>query len=400
MNDVVAEEQRPERLMAGFHGYEDGAEGPAFAGNASEQSPLHHVWPQWSDTLPVPEANTRKVEGGMRLNGVLKSGTLAKPLISYITVVRNNVQTLERTIVSVRQQTYANVEHIIVDGLSTDGTLEIILGHANQIDYFVSEPDNGLYDALNKTIPLARGQLICILNSDDWLERNAAEIAAKHMAGVNGNYMLLTAAKVRDGGGVHNWLPAFVHPGSYFICANACHNGIYATRAAYESSGPYDSSYRIAADFKWIMDSLESGSIFRYTSEATVNYSLGGISSDVERHYHECVAVVRERFPFLTRQELDGLAHCFFVFQSNIPQSAEKPASSTEFLRGVYLQHSANTEFLYYLGWACMANYLHPRKSLFLSLLETRTAVIARQIIFTRYPKLYKALRKLVSRFR
>ena len=115
-------------------------------------------------------------------------------------MVRNNTTTLARTIESVQQQTYGNVEHIVLDGASTDGTLDLIRQYADRLDYFVSEPDAGLYDAINKAVPLARGQLICILNSDDWLEPHAAEIAVhRHARRGGGPSLLADDALVRNG---------------------------------------------------------------------------------------------------------------------------------------------------------------------------------------------------------
>ena len=90
------------------------------------------------------------------------------PLITIITVSYNAVKTIEDTIVSVLGQTYNNIEYIIIDGGSTDGTLDIIKKYQDKITYWVSEPDKGIYDAMNKGIAKANGELIGIINSDDW----------------------------------------------------------------------------------------------------------------------------------------------------------------------------------------------------------------------------------------
>lgn len=349
------------RGRATFYGYENGDHGPCFGRADSLEMPVRpSTWPKWADLMPQA-GQGGCVQGGARIRGHLKSGTSDRPLISYVTVVRNNRATLERTIESVQQQTYSNVEHIILDGASSDGTLDIIQRHAERLDYFASEPDAGLYDALNKAIPLARGQLICVLNSDDWLEPNAAEIAAAHMSGSRGNNLLLTAACVRDGDVVHYWQPAFVHPGSYFMCANDCHNGIYASREAYEQSGPYDCSYKIAADFKWIMKCLDAGAVFTYTKEATVNYSLGGTSSDFVKHSLECMRVVKERFSSLTPNEVAGLYHCFFVFTNATSLvGVDRPANFTTFLRELFARHGDDADFIQALSWASIVKMDHP----------------------------------------
>jgi len=96
--------------------------------------------------------------------------------ISIITVVRNNVATINDAIESVLSQTYKNIEYIIVDGASTDGTVEVVQGYTNKIDKFISEKDQGLYDAMNKGIGLATGDVIGILNSDDvYFDKNVLE---------------------------------------------------------------------------------------------------------------------------------------------------------------------------------------------------------------------------------
>ncbi|RWM31968.1 glycosyltransferase [Mesorhizobium sp.] len=342
-------------LEANFLDYQNGARGPLFANSFP---PQRADWPCWKDRLPQqPGANS--IEGGLRTRGIFKTGTAERPLVTYVTVVRNNTTTLARTIESVQRQTYPNVEHIVLDGASTDGTLDLIRQYADRIDYFVSEPDKGLYDAVNKAVPLARGQLICILNSDDWLEPDAAEIAVHRVADFDGASLLLTAAQVRSGDVDTAWYPAFVHPGCYFKCANDCHNGIYATRAAYERSGPYDTSYKIAADFKWIMTCLDVNAAFTYTREITVNYSLGGVSSNALQHGVECMRVVRDRFPTLTQAEISGLYDCFFVF-SNSHDLPDRPVNRTAFLRDLFARHSSNPDLLQALSWVCLEKLEYP----------------------------------------
>ena len=98
---------------------------------------------------------------------------IQQPLVSVITVVYNGEKYLEQTIQSVINQTYNNIEYIIIDGGSTDTTLDIIKKYKDYISYFISEPDNGLYDAMNKGIRRANGELIGMLNSDDWLNLDA-----------------------------------------------------------------------------------------------------------------------------------------------------------------------------------------------------------------------------------
>lgn len=107
-------------------------------------------------------------------------------LVSIITVARNSEKTIARTIESVLGQTYEELEYIIIDGASTDRTMEIVKGYhpafeKKGIRYrYLSEPDQGIYDAMNKGIRLAAGELIGIINSDDWYESQAVEVAARY----------------------------------------------------------------------------------------------------------------------------------------------------------------------------------------------------------------------------
>ena len=335
--------------------------------------PATRRWPCWVDALNAKDQCFE--EGGIRTRGKLKTGSADYPLVSYITVVRNNVGTIARTIESVQAQTYPNVEHIILDGASTDGTLNVIRSYVEKLDYFASESDGGLYEALNKAIPLARGELICILNSDDWLEPGAAQIAASSIDKFGEPTLLLSAASVvKNDEMIQHWDPAVVHPGCYFTCANDCHNAIYATKSAYEHSGPYDASYKIAGDFKWIMTCLDAGLRFAYTREVTVNYSLGGASGDALNHSLECMQVVTDRFPDLSAAEIGGLYHCFFMF-AKVAEPSRRPVDAMMFLRDVCTRHSSESSLIVAMGWAAMATLKHPADIESLPVVVTKKSV-------------------------
>ncbi|HKC67578.1 MAG TPA: glycosyltransferase family 2 protein, partial [Bacteroidia bacterium] len=108
------------------------------------------------------------MQGGIRLKGAEKQSGSGNPLVSVITVVYNGAKHLEQTINSVLDQEYKNVEYIIIDGGSADGTIDIIKRYEDKVDYWQSERDGGIYFAMNKGISLAKGELIGILNADDF----------------------------------------------------------------------------------------------------------------------------------------------------------------------------------------------------------------------------------------
>ena len=133
---------------------------------------------QSENMLFIPPSNGRKGEGGLRIQGYFKLGNPSssvsdfkkvKPLITIITVVFNCVETLEQTILSIIEQSYENIEYIIIDGGSTDGSLDIIHKYENMIDYWVSEEDRGIYDAMNKGLVVASGNWVNFMNAGDIL---------------------------------------------------------------------------------------------------------------------------------------------------------------------------------------------------------------------------------------
>ena len=118
-----------------------------------------------------------------------KEVSSAKPLISIITVCLNSGTTLQRTIDSVRKQTYANIEYIVIDGGSTDDTLKIIRSNEEYITHWLSEPDRGLYDAMNKGIDRATGEWIHLLNADDiYFDANSLSRIVPHLNESRTNY--------------------------------------------------------------------------------------------------------------------------------------------------------------------------------------------------------------------
>lgn len=125
--------------------------------------------------LKIPDRDSKIAEGGLRLQGLYKKNSEDKPLITVITVVYNGAAFLEDTIKSVLEQTYNNVEYIIVDGGSKDNTLDIIKKYDHAIDYWVSEPDYGMYDGLSKGFQTVSGTIMAYLNAGDLYVKTALE---------------------------------------------------------------------------------------------------------------------------------------------------------------------------------------------------------------------------------
>ena len=222
---------------------------------------------------------TSKIEGGHRLNGKFKSGSVNKPLISIITSVFNGAKTIEISIKSVIDQTYPNIEYIIIDALSIDGTINILEKNSCSIDYWVSEPDNGIYDAWNKGLNLASGEWVLFLGSDDFLKPdaltkmvNCANTSSEKLEYISGKAELLKEGKVKRTIG----LPWSWKKFRLYCCtaqAGALHN-----KALYKRLGNYDTTYKSSGDYEFLLRAgkeLKAG----YVDEVTILMSIGGISN-------------------------------------------------------------------------------------------------------------------------
>ena len=319
-------------------------------------------WPNWQDRF---SARPAIYEGGLRTKNIFKKNERDFPLISYVTVVKNSEKTIARTIESVQFQTYKNVEHIVVDGNSSDKTIEIIESYANQIDYFVVQDDSGLYNAMNSAVQLARGNIICILNSDDWLDRDAALVAKNSIDDCTVPLLLFTSVLTHDDfESVGLWTPLPVNLGSWVIGVNVCHNGIYATKSAYMRSGCYDESYLISADSKWVLRCYDLGVCFRYTDHVTLNYVLGGLSSNTNLRCDEHLRILNDKFPFLTTEEAGFLFWIFFKHFDIGQRGAKfsKPDNYMDMLRSIFYKYNFNKEFEACIMCAAMETLSHPRQ--------------------------------------
>ena len=198
------------------------------------------------------------------------------PLISIITVVFNGVKTIEKTIQSVINQTYENIEYIVVDGGSADGTLEVIKKYENHLDFWVSESDKGIYDAMNKGIRLAHGELIGIINADDWYENNIIKYIAECYNNIG--YKAV----------IHGLLRNFLNEQFYSIKGNSIsvlkydmiqHPTCFIPKSIYQQYGAYDTKYIYSADYDLILRYVNSGIEFKLIERIIANFRLGGISS-------------------------------------------------------------------------------------------------------------------------
>ncbi len=262
--------------------------------------------PRWSTTrrLAVDKsaarANDKRHEakgetaGGMRLRGLLKEHSDDHPLLSIVTVVYNNKKHLRRCIESVLLQNYDNVEYIIIDGGSTDGSLDILREYDQQLDYWHSAKDNGIYDAMNQGINLARGSLVGIINSDDWYTEGIfAEIVSEHQkhpqAILHGNMVL----EKDDRKYCTIEAPANLNKLAKGMILN--HPTVFLPSRLYREHGVFDTDYKIVADWELIVRLWRRGASFQRLSFTIAHFRLGGISYEYDRRQVEEKHAVRRK---------------------------------------------------------------------------------------------------------
>jgi len=253
------------------------------------------------------DTGKRKAEGGKRLLGVKRTNPGREPLVSIITVVFNNPDSLEQCIASVLRQDYPNVEYIIIDGGSDDPTLDIIRRYENQIDYFVSEPDKGIYNAMNKGIRLSGGEYICLLNSDDSYDpsfvRKSMSLARAWKSQLVFSDHIHGREPVTSRG---------MNQGIHFGHLNLNHGTFLVRRLCYDLVGPYDESYRIVSDAVWMRKAFQLGVRFDHFKEPLFHFAEGGLSagSSQERRLlfiSEVVKSYRVAFGFLDEDEAEAI---------------------------------------------------------------------------------------------
>ena len=200
--------------------------------------------------------------------------------LSIITINYNNKAGLQKTIDSVITQTFKDFEWIIIDGDSTDGSKELIEQYSQHITYWVSEPDNGIYHAMNKGILFAQGEYLLFLNSGDWLiGTNIVEQAFPFMNNVDFVYGALQM--VNKDGNIRIWdIPIDSVTGELFLNSTMPHPATFIKKEKLLQYGGYDESYKIAADWKFFMDAILFGnSSFKKMPFVVSVFSEDGISS-------------------------------------------------------------------------------------------------------------------------
>ena len=218
--------------------------------------------------------------------------------LSVITVTYNAEKTLERTVASVKEQTYPFIQHVIVDGNSADGTIDIIRRHANKKMKWVSEPDKGLYYAMNKAAVLADGDYLCFLNAGDtfhsdetvgWLMSDIEfnlkpDIIYGETAIVDDEGKFLHMRRLRA--------PERLDYKSFKKGMLVCHQSFIVRKRLFE---PYDTSYRFSSDFDWAICMMKKSTDIFNSNIIIANYLNEGLTTKNRK------ASLKERFSIMVK---------------------------------------------------------------------------------------------------
>jgi glycosyltransferase involved in cell wall biosynthesis len=204
--------------------------------------------------------------------------------VSIITVCLNSEKTIKRALQSVRQQAYDNLEVIVIDGISTDGTLLIVEDFKDLVSIIVSEKDKGIYDAMNKGIALASGEIIYFLNSDDEL------VGSNIIADVVGLFQTKAALQMVYGDIVvrfpsHDQYTKHKQVGQHNVLhTGICHQAVFARKSFFGEIGKFNLDFRIYADFDWIIRAFLTRGVIQYIPRLVSIFHAGGASMSNPRH--------------------------------------------------------------------------------------------------------------------
>lgn len=217
------------------------------------------------------------------------------PKLSVITIVYNNVKDIERTMLSVLNQTYKNIEYIVIDGNSNDGTTEIIAKYKDRLAKFVSENDKGIYDAMNKGLALATGDYVLFMNSGD--EIYAPETVEEVFASAPSGDIYYGETEMYDSdwhslGQRRHEAPEHFDWHSFKYGMTVSHQAIYIKRSLTE---PYDLQYKYSSDIDWILKAAKKSSNIVNTHLYVAKYLVGGLSK--KKHLES----LKERFRILSK---------------------------------------------------------------------------------------------------
>lgn len=247
--------------------------------------------------------------------------------VSLITVCYNNESSIAATLKSVAKQSYNNIEHIIVDGASTDSTLKIIEDELKKrkssiVSTVISEPDNGMYEAINKGLNLASGDIVGLLHSDDELydENTVQTIVDKFITKSNIGLLFANGLFVDSHNPkkvIRNWISREFKSWKIFFGWVPLHTTMYFKKEVVEELGMYETKYAIASDYEYTLRALRNTSIKKYyLNSYIVRMKMGGKSTSMKNQYHKS----KEDFTIMRQYKLPAFLTLAFKILRKVPQ--------------------------------------------------------------------------------
>jgi len=203
--------------------------------------------------------------------------------VSVITVSRNSAGTIGASLRSVKDQSWPHIEHIVVDGASTDTTLDVVATEGSHVAKIVSEPDRGIYDAMNKGIRLATGDVIAFLNADDFYSNPtviasvAEKLQTNELSAVLGDVAFFNGSPDRV---VRRYRAAHFRPDRIAWGWMPAHPGLFVRARVFAETGLFSTEYRIAGDFEWVARAFRNRALtYAHIPEVLVMMRTGGVST-------------------------------------------------------------------------------------------------------------------------
>ena len=274
-----------------------------------------------------------KTRGGLRTRGIYKHSNNIKPLISVITVVLNGEKYLEEAISSIIKQTYDNIEYIIIDGGSTDRSLDIIQKYENHIDLWITEKDSGLYNAMNKGIALSSGDFVGFVGSDDYLYLNTLEKLAKAAKKETIDYTVGSVDIILENGQLKEKilvLPNFLMQNRFIFDMATHHLSFYVSRKIINKIGNFDENFNIRSDYDMTINVISASKNNFNFVDSVGGFREGGISGSYQS-YFESYNILRKHDISVLKCILNILPSLIKVFVINI-----FPSSVIKFLRKIF----------------------------------------------------------------
>jgi glycosyltransferase involved in cell wall biosynthesis len=233
-----------------------------------------------------------------------------EPLLSIITVVLNDHKHIEQTILSVITQKEDSIEYLIIDGGSVDGTVDIIKKHMSSIDYWISEPDSGVFDAMNKGILHATGKCIGLLNSGDYYNSGTLGIVTQKIVCTQATHYVISGGigKINaEEKCTRQYYLTHDRLSKRYITMPFFHPAMFVSSSVYTDYGCYDQIYKISADYEFALRLLNNNVNILIVPYLFTSMRMGGLSEKPSNFF------VMLKDGYIIRRKYKGIAFCVFV---------------------------------------------------------------------------------------